>query len=111
MANIPDDFVNYKSTTVWSKETVPKTFLHDHNTRAGVYGRICVLSGSLKFTGFVERRGEVDQEVIIAPGEFAVATPQYWHKVEFLGDDTQFKIEFFAQKDSDIVAQSLSERD
>ncbi|MFT5790591.1 MAG: tellurite resistance-related uncharacterized protein, partial [Shewanella sp.] len=32
MATIPTDFVNYKSTPLFDKDTVPKMFLHLHNT-------------------------------------------------------------------------------
>lgn len=110
MAAIPDDFVNYKSTDTWTKDTVPKMFLFEHNTKAGVYGKICVTSGQLKFTGYTERRGSVDKEVIINAGESAVSSPQYWHKVEFLTEDTRFQVKFFAQQDSDIVKENQSPR-
>jgi len=110
MSAIPDDYVNYKSTQVMTPNNVPKMFLHLHNTRAGVYGKICVLSGELKFYGFTDRRGEVEQEITIKAGEHAVSPPEYWHKVEFLTEGTQFKVDFYAQQDSDIVAQNRSER-
>ncbi|WP_299801846.1 DUF1971 domain-containing protein [uncultured Shewanella sp.] len=111
MAKIPADYVNYKSTPVFEKHTVPKMFLHLHNTKAGVFGQIHVLSGELKFYGFKDRRGDVEQEVVIKAGETGISPPQYWHKVEFLTNDTQFRVDFWAQKDSEIVAKNLSERD
>ncbi|MCL1145064.1 DUF1971 domain-containing protein [Shewanella sp. 10N.261.52.F9] len=111
MAAIPVDYVNYKSTAVFEKATVPKMFLHLHNTKAGVYGQIHVLNGELKFYGFADRRGEIEQELVIKVGDVGVSPPQYWHKVEFLTDDTCFRVDFWAHKDSDIVAESQSERD
>lgn len=110
MSKIPDDYVNYKSTNAMSPGNVPKMFLHLHNTRAGVYGKITVLSGTLKFYGFTDRRGDVEQEIIIEKDKFAVSPPEYWHKVEFLSEDTAFRVDFYAQKDSEIVAQNRSER-
>lgn len=107
---IPNDFVNYKTTPLFTKTNIPKMFLFEHNTKAGVFGKICVSQGELKFYGFSERRGRVDQEVVIKSGEFAVSPPEYWHKVEFLTDDTVFEVKFYAQKDSEIVKQCLSER-
>jgi tellurite resistance-related uncharacterized protein len=107
---IPDDFVNYKTTPVFTSDNIPKMFLFEHNTKAGVFGKICVIAGSLKFYGFKERRGEVEQEVIINAGGDAISPPEYWHKVEFLTPATEFHVEFYAQKDSDIVKQNLSER-
>ena len=111
MNAIPTDYVNYKSTAVFEKDAVPKMFLHLHNTKAGVYGQIHVLSGELKFYGFTDRRGEVEQELVIGNGETAISPPQYWHKVEFLNADTRFRVDFWAHKDSEIVAQNQSERD
>lgn len=110
MNEIPEDFVNYKSTDLWTKQTVPKMFLFEHNTKAGVYGKIYVTAGELKFTGYTERRGNIDQETLIKAGEYAISPPQYWHKVEFLTEQTQFQVQFYAQKDSAIVKQNLSER-
>ncbi|MFT7682302.1 MAG: tellurite resistance-related uncharacterized protein [Moritella dasanensis] len=110
MPVIPTDFVNYKSTPVFTPANIPKMFLHLHNTRAGVYGEINVISGSLKFYGFAERRGAIEQEIVIGQNETAISPPEYWHKVEFMSDDTSFRVDFYAQQDSDIVAENRSER-
>lgn len=110
MKKIPDNYVNYKSTTVFDKQNVPKMFLHQHNTRAGVYGKIGVISGKLKFFGFTGRPGDVEIEEIIEAGDFLFSPPEYWHKVEFLTDETKFKVDFFAEEESAIVKQHLSER-
>lgn len=111
MALVPKDYVNYKSTPVYDIETVPKMLLHRHNTKVGVYGQIQVLKGQLKFVGFEERRGEVDKEIIIKENETAISHPQYWHRVELLTPDTQFRVNFYAHKSSEIVALSLSPRE
>ncbi len=110
MISIPDDFVNYKSTPHFTHTNIPKMFLHLHNTKAGVYGKICVIKGQLKFYGFTDRRGEIEQEIIIEAHHTAISAPEYWHKVEFLNDETEFYVDFYAQKESDIVKQNLSER-
>lgn len=110
MSTIPTDYVNYKSTPVFTLSNVPKMFLHLHNTKAGVFGLITVLSGELTFYGFADRRGEVELTLRIPAGGTAVSPPEYWHKVEFLSDETSFKVDFYADKDSAIVAENQSER-
>lgn len=85
-------------------------FLHLHNTRAGVYGKICVILGTLKFFGFTERRGDIEQEISIEAGDFAISPPEYWHKVEFLTEQTKFRVDFYADKDSEIAKENLYER-
>jgi len=107
---IPEDFVNYKTTFLMNEENIPKLFLFEHNTKAGVYGKICVAAGEVRFFGFKTRRGDIEQEVIIKAGDFAISPPEYWHKVELVTEDTQFNVEFYAHKDSVIVKQNLSER-
>ncbi|MCK5883800.1 MAG: DUF1971 domain-containing protein [Bacteriovoracaceae bacterium] len=108
---IPSDFVNYRSTKVFTKDTVPKLLVKSHNTKAGVYGKITVLNGALKFYGLESDNGAVEAEVLISANESAISPPQYWHRVEFTTDDTTFKIDFYAQKDSDVAIKNLSERD
>lgn len=110
MQNIPENFIHYKSTEIFEKTSVPKMFLHQHNTRVGVYGKIMVISGTLKFYGFTQRRGDVEQEILIDTGDFAISPPEYWHKVEFLTDETSFRVDFYAEQDSDIVKENMSER-
>lgn len=107
---IPADFVNYKSTDIFTQHNIPKLFLFEHNTKAGVYGKIVVLQGQVKFYGFKSRCGEIESELLINAGEFAISAPQYWHKVELLTKDTKFRVEFFAQRDSETVRHHLSER-
>lgn len=106
---IPDDFVNYKTTFMMNKDNIPKLFLFEHNTKAGVYGKICVVTGELKFSGFKTRRGDVEQEITIKAGDFAISPPEYWHKVELITEDTEFEVKFYAQKDSEIVQKNLSD--
>ncbi|QFU21566.1 DUF1971 domain-containing protein [Shewanella eurypsychrophilus] len=110
MNKIPNGYVNYKSTPIFTVDNIPKMFLHLHNTKAGVYGLITVLSGELAFYGFESRRGEVELTINIPAGGTAVSPPEYWHKVEFLNDETSFKVDFYADKHSAIVAENQSER-
>ncbi|MGB0938620.1 MAG: DUF1971 domain-containing protein [Colwellia sp.] len=110
MNKIPENFINYKSTKTFDKSNVPKMFLHLHNTRAGVYGKIYVTSGTLKFFGFTHRRGEIEQEITIESGSYAISPPEYWHKVELLTEDTKFHVDFYADKESEIAKDALSER-
>ena len=110
MATLPNNFKNYKSTEIFTQQNVPKMFLHLHNTRSGVYGKIKVITGSLCFTGFTSNRTNIEQEVILRAEEAVISPPEYWHKVALLTDDTQFYVEFYADKDSDIVIKALNER-
>ena len=49
MKSLPDHVQRYKSTPVFTEETVPKGLLKDHNTKNGVWGLICIEQGELEY--------------------------------------------------------------
>lgn len=94
---IPKHFVHTRSTPFWGKESVPKALLAHHNTKKGVYARISVMHGAVRYYGFAgEKEAKHEMETTILAGQFGISPPQYWHRIELLSDDTYFNIEFFA---------------
>jgi tellurite resistance-related uncharacterized protein len=53
MLRIPENFVHTRATPFWNKETVPKALLTHHNTKAGVYGRLSVMQGAVRYFGLL----------------------------------------------------------
>ena len=51
MLRIPENFVHTRSTPFWNKETAPKALFTHHNTKAGVYGRLSVMQGAVRYFG------------------------------------------------------------
>lgn len=49
MLRIPENFVHTRSTPFWNKETAPKALFTHHNTKAGVYGRLSVMQGAVRY--------------------------------------------------------------
>jgi Uncharacterized protein/domain, possibly involved in tellurite resistance len=94
---IPVHFRHTRSTPFWDKKTVPQALLTHHNTKKGVYGRLSVMQGAVKYIGFAnEHDAEPAVELVIEAGHFGISPPEYWHRVELLTDDTYFNIDFFA---------------
>lgn len=94
---IPVHFRHTRSTPFWTKETVPLALLTHHNTKKGVYGRLSVMQGAVKYFGFAGEHDTLPEvEVVIEAGHFGISPPQYWHHIELLTDDTYFNIDFFA---------------
>jgi tellurite resistance-related uncharacterized protein len=94
---IPFHFRHTRSTPFWNKETVPQALLTHHNTKKGVYGRLSVMAGAVKYIGFHNQHDETPEiEVVIEAGHFGISPPQYWHRIELLTDETYFNIDFFA---------------
>lgn len=92
---IPAHFKHYKTSVEFTAQNIPKTLLHRHNTKEGVFGRVCVIEGQLRCIGFVDKRGEVEQDHTLSAGEYWICAPQYWHQVELIMPNTRFYIEFY----------------
>jgi tellurite methyltransferase len=83
------DKTPYKKTPIFNKKNVPKAILEKHNTKEGVWGKLVVVSGTLKFIDL-----EKDEEVVLDKGEFQIIEPTKWHKVVLI-DNVEFFIEFY----------------
>lgn len=107
---IPIHFRHTRSTPFWTKETVPQALLTHHNTKAGVYARLSVMQGAVKFFGFASEHDTTPEvEVVIEAGHFAISPPQYWHRIELLTDDTWFNIDFFADPAAQLTGKGIAQ--
>ena len=83
---VPETAEVYKSTPVFTEETVPAGLLRDHSLKCGVWGRLVILSGELLFH-------EDNAEQRLAPKTDWIVLPEVVHHVTLLGQ-VSFKIEF-----------------
>ncbi|MFN3196949.1 MAG: DUF1971 domain-containing protein [Bradymonadia bacterium] len=89
MKSLPEDVRPYKRTPSFTAETVPKGLLRQHNTKAGVWGRIYVEEGRLLYRILLP----VMEEVELSPGVEGVVEPEVPHEVTPLGE-VSFYVEF-----------------
>ena len=85
---LPAGFVAYKQTAVFTEETVPAALRAEHTTKAGVWARIVVLEGRLRY-----RVAALGVDVELAPGRDGIVPPEVRHQVEPLGG-VRFVVEF-----------------
>ena len=90
MRTLPPDVVHYKSSPEFTEQTVPDGLLRSHTTAAGVWGRIRVLEGCLRYR-IVEPQLE---EHLLTPALPGVVEPQVKHEVEPVGP-VRFCVDFF----------------
>lgn len=83
------DKTPYKKTPIFNAKNVPKAILEKHNTKEGVWGKLVVVSGSLKFIDI-----DKGEEVILIKGKQQIIEPTKWHKIVLI-DNPEFYIEFF----------------
>lgn len=91
MKTIPPDVTHYKSTAVFTEETIPAALQRSHTTADGVWGRITILEGSLLYRITDERHPF--EEVLLTPSNSGVVEPQVKHEVAVVGP-VRFQVDF-----------------
>lgn len=86
---LPDGLEKYAETPVFSEATVPEKLTSLHDTKAGTWGRLLVLSGALDYV----TEGPSPYRQRIAAGETGIIEPEVPHRVGLIGPVT-FKVEF-----------------
>ena len=80
MKTLPAQVQEYSRSPTFDENTVPAALRKDHQTKAGVWGVITVLSGTLRYrikpTGF---------ETTLTPGKPGIVEPEVLHSVEPIG--------------------------
>jgi tellurite resistance-related uncharacterized protein len=79
----------YRSTPVFDETTLPAALRARHNTKAGVWGMVCVLEGRVKLTYL-----DPPAERILETGMTGLLLPQQDHFVEPLGP-MKMRVDFY----------------
>lgn len=87
--SLPPHVQKYAQSPEFTEATVPHKLTHIHDTKAGVWGRLCVLEGALDYV--VPVPPETVQHV--SADSFAIIQPQQPHHVRIIGP-VRFKVEF-----------------
>ena len=89
MKTLPVDVIAYKRTPEFTVNTVPVGLLNSHNTKAGVWGKIVVLEGEVRYRILEPEFEEVRLDV----HTYGVVEPTVRHEVA-LSPDARFYVEF-----------------
>ncbi|MRW83004.1 DUF1971 domain-containing protein [Pseudoduganella sp. FT26W] len=91
MKTIPDTVTHYKSTTVFTQDTVPAAIQRGHTTAGDVWARIRILEGSLLYR--ITDPRVLAEEVLLTPDLPGVVEPQIEHEVQVVGP-VRFQLDF-----------------
>ncbi|MEM8591410.1 MAG: DUF1971 domain-containing protein [Pseudomonadota bacterium] len=83
---LPEGLAKYKETPEFTGATVPAGLLREHNTAAGVWGRLVILEGALSFT-WSDGETQKVTDVMIIP-------PEKKHHIK-CAEPVRFKVEFW----------------
>jgi|SRR5690242_16954077 len=86
---IPEGFVAYKRTSEFTEQTVPDALRKDHSTKEGVWAKIRVTEGKLRY-----RIPKLGVEMDLSPDKTGIVLPEILHSVEPLGT-VRFFVEFY----------------
>ena len=85
----------YNRTRIFTETSVPEGLLTEHSTKEGVWGRIHVEEGSLRYQVTDPRREPLD--LVLAPdSDPGLIEPTFLHRVEPIGA-VRFHVEFLRE--------------
>ena len=90
MKELPNNVESYKSTKTFDEESIPKGLLNDHKTMSGVWGKIVIIEGKLRYV----IKSTPTEEIFLDKEKFGVVEPEVLHYVEPVGS-VRFFVEFF----------------
>jgi tellurite methyltransferase len=86
---LPTNFVPFHRTPVFTEDSLPAGLLRDHSTKPGVWARIHVEEGHLRY--HLDALGEVQD---LHAGQVGIVLPELIHHVEPLSN-VRFFVEFW----------------
>ena len=77
---LPDGCVAYARTPEFSEHSIPKALRARHVTATGIWGRIVVTAGALRY-----RCAELETDVTLTPEQPGIVAPEASHQVDSAG--------------------------
>ncbi|MGB8664113.1 MAG: SAM-dependent methyltransferase TehB [Serratia inhibens] len=90
-----NDLLCYKTLPQWNSATLPAAFQQQHNTQAGTWARLTLLSGTLTFA-LMTQEGETTETWHFSPeSQPPFIEPQQWHRIVSFSDDMICQLAFY----------------
>lgn len=87
--DLPENFLAYKRTPDFTDESLPAALRKAHLTRAGVWAKIIVAEGRVRY-----RAPSLKTDIELHPDRVGIVVPEVLHSVEPLGI-VRFFVEFY----------------
>lgn len=91
MKTLPATVTHYKSTAVFTEDTVPAAIQRGHTTAGDVWARIRILEGCLLYR--ITDPRVPPEEVLLTPELPGVVEPRIEHEVQVIGP-VRFQLDF-----------------
>ncbi len=93
---LPDSFIAYKRTPVFTEESLPAGLRKDHSTKAGVWAKITVAEGKVCY-----RVPALKVDIELSPDRVGIVVPEVLHSVQPLGE-VRFFVEFYKAREDTL---------
>ncbi len=90
MKELPDHLELYKSTPIFTEDTIPKGLLKQHNTKAGTWGKVVILEGEINYNILPP----YDETILLSPQKCGIVEPQVYHQLELQGA-VKLRVDFY----------------
>jgi tellurite resistance-related uncharacterized protein len=97
-AELPDSLRLVRSTPRWNEQTMPLGLSRAHRVAKGMWGRIVVHDGRLRFLA----RTEPEFRVVVGPGSTQAIPPEVEHEVQPIGS-VSFSIDFLSVESKPVL--------
>ena len=87
---MPEGLIPFHRTPLLKNDTIPPNLLSDHKTKAGVWGRIVVVSGTMRY--IVEE--PVSEAFELTDEKPGIVAPEIPHRIEPIGE-THFYVQLY----------------
>lgn len=92
MKALPASVTHYKSTPVFTQDSIPAGLRRSHTTAEGTWGRITILEGSLLYR--ITDPTVAPEELLLTPATPGVVEPRIEHEVAVAGS-VRFQVDFY----------------
>lgn len=90
-----DSLICYKTLPEWDSTTLPQAFREQHNTKAGTWAKLTILSGRLQYNALDADGNVLSRTIFDQHSQIPFVEPQAWHSVSPMSDDLRCRLSFY----------------
>lgn len=93
-----ENLVCYKTLSIWTAETLPDAFKSRHNTKAGTWAKLAILSGHLTMEFMSENGAITGSAEYSTKHQPPVIKPRQYHRIAYYSNDLRCQLSFYTQE-------------
>ncbi|AXI26024.1 tellurite resistance methyltransferase TehB [Gemella sp. ND 6198] len=91
------NLVCYKRLPNWNALSIPKEFREKHNTRTGIWAKLTILKGKLKFVSLTEHDDIIEEFIFTPETDIPFIKPEVWYRVAPMSKNLECYFELYCE--------------